>query len=314
MDMKKLRQWIAPILTLIMWVIIIMIMAVTLSFIFNRDEYFWTITGVGIVIMVLTNIIWSPTGIEMGENVDKVKTNTRIYSNRANFIVNNQLFGKLKVWCEKKNDEFLKDTIKHILARYQIDYKYYDEYVEKKKAALQQLNETSVQDFDKFKAQFTKNQIKCLEKLFDKQPKFEHLTPDDITKGHGSKNRLVPKNRENIYRFVNVAGKVIWGILVGIFTAMFVMQTKDDFGLPEVIQIGIWTFTILTNILTSIVNSYKSVTIFRNDYFVEKNDLCADFFDFCGIKVESVDNAEIKYIEQESNHEISNTVQVANTQ
>jgi hypothetical protein len=59
--------------------------------------------------------------------------------------------------------------------------------------------------------------------------------------------------------------------------------------MQETIQVVVWSFTIITNIYTSINSAYKSVYIYRNNYFVEKNDRCAEFFEYNGLDVKIVD-------------------------
>lgn len=301
--MKSLRQWLAPILTAIMWVGIILILAVTVSIVFETSEFFWTITTIGAIIVVVTNIVWSPTGIEIAEKTAKVHNNNVIYKNRANYIVNNQLFKKLREFCDWRNKKHKKEIITSKLADRQLEYNDYDNYCAFRKNWLktrdfatqnkeieqntEEKNEEQ-QKFEEYCKQFTYKQLKLMSKLYDKEPKFEKLQPDHLTKGHNTHGKLVPHNKEKTYRTVLLAGKVVWGILLGIFTACIVVNSKG-FGMQETIQVIVWTFTIITNIYTSINSAYKSVYIYRNNYFIEKNDRCAEFFEYIELNVKDID-------------------------
>ena len=43
------------------------------------------------------------------------------------------------------------------------------------------------------------------------------------------------------------------------------------------------------DLFTSIYTAYKSVTVNRKNYLIEKNDRCAEFFAFCNLKVTDID-------------------------
>lgn len=290
--MKTIRKWLAPILTALMWLIAIMMVAVTFSFVLQDTQYFYTITIWGVIIMLFTNIIWAPTGVEKAEQTAKVHNNTVIFTNRANYIVNNQLFSELRQFCEERNEEYEKELITHKLAKRQLKYDEFIKYCDLKKLSMQHKKNVQKKEeltLEEYIEQFTKKQIKLLDKLSENGVRFKKLRPDHMTKGHQTNGKLVPFNKEHIYRSFILIGKVVWGLVIGAFMAYIVIKGKSKFGIAELFQILIWTCSIITNIFTSIRNAYKSVFVYRNNYLVDKNDRCAEFFKFIEKQVKDID-------------------------
>lgn len=283
MNIKLLKQWFSPLLTLLMYVGIVLILATTLSFVFKVDQYFWTMTAIGVIIMVITNLIWIPTGVDKGAEAEKVKKNTAIYNNRANYIVNNQMFTLVKEFCDYKNAQFKKELITALLASVTLDYWVYEYYV------AHDLEEGQATKLESAIRKATPKQIKMLERLKTKEVSFEKLQPKHITIGKTGKAKNVPQNREKTYKNVLLAGKFIWGIAMGCFAAFIVIYPSGGFGMAQIIQIIVWGFSIAYNIYAAITAGYKSVTVYRNDFMIEQAELCAEFFSFIGINVKEVD-------------------------
>ena len=291
--MKRIRQILTPIITVLMWVAVIGITTLSINLVFGKDDNVFVISAISTLLMTLTTVLWMPKGIELGENVTKVHNNTVIYQNRANYIVDNQMFKKADEFCAMKNAEFEKQLKTRRLAKFLIAYKDFETYEElyKKNLAVNCSEETR-NEFADFKKGFSEKQNKVMEKLARKGVNFAHLTTDDLIKFHDTKGRLRPKNTENFIRVFRLAIKIVWGILLGLGTVGLIV-TANEFGWQQALQLVMWSVSILSNIFTSIYTSYRSVTVNRNNYLIEKNDRCAEFFAYCNLKVTDIDS-EVK--------------------
>ena len=287
--MKRIRHILTPVITVLMWILAIVIATLTINFVFGKDENVTVIAIASTILMTLTTILWSPTGIEIGEKVAKVHNNTEIYMNRANYIVNNQMFDKTKEFCHYRNEVYRKELITAKLSKVYIGY---DDWVAwdkaYKKSIAAKCTQKDKDDFNTLCSKYTEKELKVMTRLSTKGVSFSLLTPDDLTKYHDTKNRLKPKNFEKIGRNVRLIVKIIWGIMLGLGTVGLIVSA-NGFGFEQILQILTFTISILFNIYSSITNSYRSVTVYRNNYLVEKNDRCAEFFAYCGIKTDDID-------------------------
>lgn len=287
----KIRKIVAPLLSLAMYIVIILIFATTFSLVFDTGWYFWVITVAGILIMVLTNLIWFPNGADKGASLTKVKNNSAIYNHRANFIVENQMFKKLDDFCDKKNADFEVKLIKDKLSTVSLDYAVYERFKfyhdTKKEFEGDELKEK--QEFEKYIEDLTKKQRKILNNIVEKGVKFEKLTPSSITIGRNIRKRLVAKNKEGGFKALLITGKAFWGILVACFTTFICFGDKFSLTTEQGIQIAMWGYSILHNIYSAYTNGYKSVAIYRNQYFIDQSVICAEFFEFAGVSMEEAD-------------------------
>lgn len=287
--MKRIRQILTPIITVLMWVAVVVLTTLTVNLVFGHDENVWVISIISTLLMTLTTLLWMPTGIDLGEKVVKVHNNTVIYDNRANYIVDNQMFKKADEFCEFKNEQFEKKLKVKKLAKCLIAYDDFEKFEKlyKKNIAVNCAKKDK-EEFENFKQTFSEKQIKLMEKLAKNGVSFAKLTTDDLIKFHDTKGRLKPKNTEKTTRGIRLIAKIIWGVLLGIIT-VGLMVSANAFGWEQVLQLLLWTVSILSNIFTSIWTSYRSVTVNRNNYLIEKNDRCAEFFAYCELKVTEID-------------------------
>ena len=289
--MKRIRQILTPIITALLWLAVIGITTLSINLVFGNDENVFIVSLISTVLMTLTTILWMPKGIELGENTSKVYNNTTIYQNRANYIVDNQMFKKVDEFCEIKNAEFEKQLKTKKLAKVLVAYNDFEKFEELYKQNLSaNCSEELKQKFIEFKKTFTDKQNKVMEKIAKKGVNFAHLTTDDLIKFHDTKDRLRPKNTETFTRGIRLAVKIVWGILLGLVTVGLIVKA-NTFGWEQALQLVLWSVSILTNIFTSIYTSFRSVTINRNNYLIEKNDRCAEFFAYCGFKVTDIDSS-----------------------
>lgn len=294
MELKKIRAFLAPILTILLYAIIILVLATAFSFVFEVDTYFWTTTLIGIVIMVATTFIWLPTGVEKGKSVKKIINNTKIYNGRPNYIVNNQLFDEAEEFSVYKNEMHRKKIITSRLAKHLIKYETYEKYVAEK------LNAADKKELEEYLATLTPKQLRLLERLKRRDVKFKKMEPSVLIIGKTSKERIVPKNREGLFKSFNLIAKILWGLMLGAFMAFIVIRRNEDFGISQIVQIVVWSFSIIFNIYSAIITGYNSIVKFRNSYMIEHANLCAEFFAFAGISVEEVDRS-IFTLEQQEN-------------
>jgi hypothetical protein len=298
--MKNLYNIIAPVLTALMWVILVLITSVTVSLIMGDGVLVDITTAISIVVMVLTTAIWTPRGVQIGESNDRTKTLTAIYNWRISYIINNQMFKELSDFCVEKNKEKETQIIKERLSKKQISY---DDYLTYKEiySKKTKLTDTEQELFLKqFKAKNKKGKYvfdergKFLKKFIKKKIRFEKLKPQHITQSYKTGNSLVPKNKEYLVRGFVVTTKLFWGILLGAFAGAFVLQAKQ-FGIDEITKITIWSCSIIGNLFTSIRTGNTSVVVFRCNYLTEKNDYAAEFFKYCNLSVIDIDKQMPKH-------------------
>lgn len=292
--MKNLYSIIAPVLTGLMWIILILITSVTISLVTGDKVVIDVTTTISIIVMVLTTFIWTPRGTQLGEDNPRTKALTKLYNWRVKHIVNNQMFKELSDFCVIKNEQKRIEIIKEKLANKQIAYDDYLVYkaISEKKSKL--TKEEQKQFLERFKRQNKKGVYvfdkrgKFLKKFIKKKIRFQKLKPKHIIHSHRSGNSLVPKNKEHIIRGLAMTVKVGWGVLLGVFAGALILQTKH-LGIEEFTKIAVWTGSIVGNVFTSIRTGIFSVINYRCAYLIEKNDYAAEFFKFCNLSVIDID-------------------------
>lgn len=292
--MKALYKIIAPILTALLWIGLILFTTVTISIIMGGDGSVDTTTAISVIVALLTTIIWTPRGVQLGEENPRTIRITKLYNHRAGYIVNKQMFKEMSDFCDYKNEEKRVQIIKEILAERQIEYGDYLTY----KAIADKTSELTHDEQQLFLLRFKeKNEKgefvltakgKFLKKFIKKKIRFQKLEPKHLIQSHNSSSSLVPKNREYLTRNFNLIIKVFWGIIIGVLTGAFILQQKSV-GIEEFIKMIIWTCGIIGNLFTSIRVGNTSVCVYRCAYLIEKTDYTAEFFKFCNISVETVD-------------------------
>lgn len=283
-------------LTLVEYAIAILVVAVSTQLLFGNNEQSWIITGLSMALMVFTTIIWTPQGIEKGEMTPKVFNTTLRYNTRANYIINNQMFEQLREFCKIRNEQYAKEQITHILGEKLIKYEELTNYSTLRQNALKtaiiksngKVKKWTDKDFIDFRSKYTKQQLKLLEKYSTGEYKFKHIKSDDLIKGHKASDNLVPNNTEKLVLSGRLVYKILYGVILGIFTASFVF-TRKVWTINETIQVVLWGYSIAMNIYTSISSGYNAVVKNRFEYFKEKNLRCAEFFAYCGINIEAVE-------------------------
>ena len=286
--MRKLYTIVAPILTGLMWVALILFVSVTVKLITGGEgdeELVDTTTTISIIVALATTFIWTPRGIMSAEETDKVIKITAIYSYRANYIVQNQMFKQLNAFCEQKNIDKEHEIIITTLANYELDQDDLATY----KAIYEKTTDLTEEEQEKFLKRFNWRRKRVMKRLCTKRVKFRKLKGKHIIHTHNSADGLVPVNKEHLSRGIAVAIKVVWGIFIGVFIGAFILSRKDNFGIGEIIKILIWSASIVGNVFTSVRQGYTSVYNLRCNYLIEKSDLTAEFFAYCGLTLPDVE-------------------------
>jgi len=286
--MRRLYTFVAPIITALMWVGLILFVSVTVKFITGdagEEELLDITTIISIVVALATTFIWTPKGVFSAEDTLKVKQITATYSYHANYIVGYQMFKPLNDFCDKKNAEKEQEIILSRLANVELDHEALDIY----KGIYEKTTKLTKEEQDKFLSRLSKKRLRVLNRLCSKKVRFRKLKAKHIIHTHNSPDGLVPINKEHFARGIAVGVKVVWGITIGIFVGAFILSRKDTFGLGEIIKIITWTASIFGNVFTSVRQGYRSVYYLRCDYLTEKNDLTVEFFAYCGLTLRDVD-------------------------
>ena len=296
MQMKNIARILRPILTAIEYAIAVLIVAVSTQIIFGNNLQTWVITIVSICLAVFTSIIWYSDGVDRGEQVPKVATTTLRYYTYARAILNLQDFDKIRDFCLKKNSDYEIELLSAKLGEYELTIQNLIDF----KSIAKKARETAIikpkcklggitigrkyeytdEDYLKLVKGYTIKQIKILEKYETHKIAFKKLRVQDIIRANDKAEKLVPVNTEKSVLPTKIVGKIIWGLMLGLFTAGVVFTKKGDWTINETIQCISWAFSISLNIYTSIRSGYKSVTINRYQYYKAKNELCLEYFAF----------------------------------
>lgn len=312
MQMKIIARVLRPILTAIEYAIAVLIVAVTTQIIFGNNLQTWVITIVSISLAVFTSIIWYSDGVDRGENVDSVKFTTFRYHSYAKAILDLQNFDLIREFCVKKNEDYERELLSAKLSHYELSLQNLIDYREMGKKAREtairkpqiKLGAISIgkrlhytdEEFIKLRHRYTDKQLKVLEKYSSAKISFKHLQVKDVIRANDKAESLVPTNTEKHVLPTRIISKIIWGALLGLFTAGVVFTRKGAWTINETIQVISWAFSISLNIFTSIRSGYKSVTVNRYQYYKAKNEICMEFFAFS--KYESMNELETEISNQ----------------
>lgn len=308
MQYKNILRVARPILTIFEYAISVLLIAVTAQITLGNSLKSYLITAISIVLGITTYIIWYSDGVDRGEATTSVYNTTLRFHTYARTITNMQVKAKLVEFCNQKNEEFERELILSKLAQFTLSFEELTSYKEKLKEARGKAiikpkvkifslgfgkKEELGEDFIHFCKQFDKQQLKCLNELASRSIKFDKLEPKDLTEAISGRRRIKPKNEEHKHLPSTLISKIVWGVVLGVFTAYIALSKKDAWTTNETIQVLMWAFSISYNIYTSVRAGYKSVVVDKYNYFKDKNELCADFFGFI--------NKPISEVEAESN-------------
>ena len=306
MQMKNIARVLRPILTAIEYAIAVLIVAVSTQIIFGNNLQTWVITVVSICLAVFTSIIWYSDGVDRGENIPSVFNTTLTYFTYSRAILNLQDFDKLREFCAKKNEDYELELLSAKLSEYELSLQNLIDFREAWKIAREtairkpkvkigniligkRLHYTD-ENFEKLRHRYSQEQLKILEYYADKKIKFKHLQVKDIIRANDKTKSLVPTNTEKSVLPSRIISKIIWGAILGLFTAGVVFTKKGEWTINETIQVISWAFSISMNIYTSIRAGFKSVTINRYQYYKAKNELCMEYFAFIHKDTSEIEN------------------------
>ena len=300
MQMRTIARVLRPVLTAIEYAIAILIVAVSTRIIFGNTLQTWIITAISVCLAVFTTIIWYSDGVDRGEQVPSVYNTTLTYFTYARYILGLQDFESLRDFCEKKNKDYELELLALKLSEYELSIATLNKFKELRQKARQTAKiglkwhciKTIIytdEEYLTFCKRYNAKQLKIMETYADKKIKFKHLQAKDITRANDKTKALVPINSEKAVLPTRIIGKIIYGLLVGIFTASVLFTKKGDWTINETIQTITWAFSISLNIFFSIRLGYKSVTQDRYQYYKAKNEICAEYFAYKQVKMEDVD-------------------------
>lgn len=275
MEKKSIRFIGSTIVTSLMMITLVFVVLTRISTNFKLDTYFWTTFIIGTIIMVLTLILWLPSGKESGEKNERYKKNKELYDQKANIIIKNQYFDKLRKFCEYKNNLLRLEKMKSLLGQYGINY---DDFL-KYKSKEQILNDPIL----------TKKQKKIIIAIKEKGVRFSRVSTYQLTTSIDSSKGENYKNLEKIKQVVYIVFRVLLSVATSLFLASIVINTKSV-TLAEITQLFIWITAIGTNLVSSISYGYKLVTIDRNQYYIKLNTILYEFEEWANIKINATRN------------------------
>lgn len=279
---KDIRNLLAPILTLLVYVLIVAILFVTLKFTNQIDESFWVTTLIGTVLMIFTTVLWHPKGVEKGREDEKFTTIEKSYNRKANYIIDKQLQKKGTEFCVMKNEKFKEELLKQKLASRCLSADTFETFIDYKR---NKLNEKDKANFEKELATYSKKQLKLLNSLIEKEITFKELKLEDLIKVSEKVKSPKPTSQERIYKVVTWSVKIGWSLLCFTIFSFIVISPNTGGWLSKFVQLMIWTLTIGSNIFMSILNGYNSIVVYRKNDLLELDTLCAEFFEWAHIDI-----------------------------
>ncbi len=278
--MKDLRNILAPVLTGFVFIFIVLIMFTTLSFSDHIDESFFVNMSVGLLLMILTTVLWMPKGKDKGKEDKGFLTAQSNYNDKANKIIDEQHQQELKKFCEFKNKEFSTNLLKSKLAKVCISLEFFNKYVEFKRGK-------SNKDFKEELKSYSQKQIKTMDYLMEHELKFRKLKSEDLLKASPKLKSPSPIDKEKVFNIVMWVGKIVWSLTCFAVIAYIIIKPDASGWLSKIVQLLMWGLTIGANIFTSIQFGYKSIVEYRKNYYIELNSLCLEFFEWANIKVDN---------------------------
>ncbi len=289
---QKLSKIIAPILTFIIFGTVVTILFTTISATNKVDANFWITTMIGTALTILTTLVWFPVGVDNGKNQANFKSASLQYNKRADYIINNQLQGKLNSFCEEENKKFETKLLKNKLSKVCLTLEFFENY---KKHCLglkvfddAKKEEEFVREFEKL----SKKQLKVLKHLKDHKIKFKPLMPGHILKVKNRSNRIAPIGSEKIFKASIWTGKLLWSFCSFAVLAFIVINPDTTSWLSKLFQLGTWACIIGFNIYSSLNNGNKSIIEYRKNDLLNLSSKCAQFFEYANIPISKVDNDE----------------------
>lgn len=285
--MQKLSKFMAPILTFIIFGIIVIVMFCTFEFTNNLTSDFWTTTLLGTALTVLTTFVWFPVGVENGKKQENYQAVSKQYNRRAEYIVNNQLITACNAFCDAENEKFALKLLKDKLSKHCIGLDFFEKYKLYSYGKIE--DEIEIKKIEHELSKLTKKQLKVLSKLKDHKIKFSPLTTSAILKMKISKGRISPVNQEKRYKALLWTGKVLWSVCSFAVLAFIAVSTNTNGWLGKVFQLLVWVIMVGYNIYASLNNGAKSITEYRKNDILQLSTKCAQFFEWKEIKLSEVD-------------------------
>lgn len=275
--MKKINisSLLAPIITALIAVSLILILFTTISAEMHLDRSFWTTTAVGTLLSFLIYIIWLPPAKAKATEVPKFKNLKAAYDKNANMIISSQKFKELKSFCDLKNSERKKQIYMERLASVALNY---EDYVNLYKI----LNRNEIKSLN-----LTKKQKRLLIKLNEHGVGYIDIKPENIVSANSHVKLKKLKNTENLTQTLFMIAKVITSLAIATFLASIFVTGKDGVGIAEVTQLFLWATTMGMNIFSATSFGRKLVLTNRFNYYYELYLLCEEFNSYCNYKTEN---------------------------
>lgn len=293
--MQKLNKFIAPILTFIIFGIIVIVMFSVFKFTNNLTSDFWTTTLLGTALTVLTTFVWFPVGVENGKKQENYMAVSKQYNRRAEYIINNQLITDCNNFCDVENEKFALKLLKNKLSKYCIGLDFFYKFKDYSYGKIE--DEEEIKQIEKELSNMSKKQLRILDKLKDHDINFTPLTTSTILKMKATKGRISPVNQERRYKTLLWTGKVLWSICSFAVLAFITVSPNTSGWLGKVFQLLVWVIMVGYNIYASLNNGAKSITEYRKNDILQLSTKCAQFFEWKGIKLSEVDKEEYEEVE-----------------
>lgn len=261
----RIKNYWSELLTGIIVIGLVFLSFVTIGADPKLDTEFWIslVTNFGIMTLIVS--VWYPNAKQKAEMTDvHYKAQRKAYSVLMNKVVSTNNFKGLNEFCEYATERNKTDKIKFKLQAFNVDYSLYLEYKER--------------PFDIQKNEvLTDKQKKKLKKLIEKGVKVKKINPTKITTGIKKiKAHYDVTSGEQKYDSWRIGSKMVISVACSIFMAVIIFSA-GGFTWETVAQLFSWLILVGWNCYTSYMAGYKSVSIYRADYFMKLRTFLEEF-------------------------------------
>lgn len=230
------------------------------------DDEFWTLFGIGFIIMIAITSIWYPNAKTRAKLKDKNFRNQQLeYSLLVDKVVKTNNFKGLKKFCDYASSQNKITKIENVLIRLNIDFDLFNKY--KKDIRLIEKD-----------TQLSDKQKKKLKKLIVNGVKYSKINSNKVTTAIDNVKECYDiKSQEKAYDVKTLTAKIITSILCTLGFAMIAF-TGTGFTLGKLAQILTWICLIAWNICQSIITGTKSISVFRADFYKKLRTFLEEFF------------------------------------
>lgn len=276
----NLKNYVGEALTAVVFLALIVYSFVGIGLKDKIDDGFWTTFAVNFGLMLLITTIWYPEAKRKAQIQDKGYINQRKkYGGYVDRVVATKNQKGLAKFCEYATERNRVFKIQQRLIKINVEYDFY-------LACLKDVSKIEKNEF------LNDKQKKKLKKLIENGVTVKKISYSHIITGiKNAKFNYDTKSGEQKYDTTRISFKIVFSLISAAFTAYIVFMV-GGFTWESIAQLFMWAILIIWNMITSYRTGYKSISVFRCEYYKKLRTFLEEF-----ISSEYYDNT-IKYEEK----------------